>query len=66
MLKHAFRNIRCILEPLYKGQKPSIESVLEGRHFFAVGFSGVGTMGMAHINVETHFQEYNTCSSTIR
>ena len=54
VLKHTFRNIICILEPLDKGQKPPIENVLEGRHFFVVGFSGVGTMGMDSINVEIH------------
>jgi len=38
LLKWALRNIICISEPLDRGHKPPIESVLEGRHFFAVGF----------------------------
>jgi len=29
-----------IIGPLDRGQKPPVESVLEGRHFFAFGFSG--------------------------
>ena len=38
-----------------------IESVLEGRHFFKVGFSGVRT-----INVEMDSQEYTMYFRTIR
>jgi len=33
--------------------------VLEGRQFFVAEFSGVGTVRLAHIVVETHSQEYN-------
>ena len=43
-----------------------IESALEGRHFFVVGFPGVGTMGMASIIIETYFQEYNMYFRAIR
>jgi hypothetical protein len=44
---------------------PPIESVLEGRHFFAVGFWEVRTIGMAHIIVEMDSQEYNMYFRTI-
>ena len=66
MLKHTFRNIICILEPLDKGQKPSIQNVLEGRHFFVHEFWRVGTMGMPSISVETYFQEYDMYFRAIR
>ena len=46
----------CTLEPLDRGYKPPIESVLEGRHFFAVGFPGVRTMGVASIIIEMDSQ----------
>ena len=55
-----------ILEPLDNSQMPPIESVLEGRHFFVLGFPGVCTMGMASIITETCFQEYNTYFRTIQ
>ena len=45
---------------------PPIERVLEGRQFFVVGFSGLGTMDMAGIIIVIHFQEYNTYSRAIR
>ena len=45
---------------------PPIESVLEGRHFFAVGFRGVCTMGAASIIAEIDSQEYSLYFSTIR
>ena len=38
LLKHTLKNIMCVLKPFERGHKPPIESVLEGRHFFAVGF----------------------------
>ena len=66
VLKHTFRNMICILEPSEWGQIPPIQNVLEGRHFFAVGFPGVGTMGRASISVETYFQEYNMYFRAIR
>jgi len=65
LLRYTFSNIICILETLERGHTPPIESVLEGRHFFALGFSGVRTMGRASIIVEAHFQEYNTYFRTI-
>ena len=40
--------------------------MLEGRQFPAVGFSGVGTLSVAHIIVEMCSQEYNMYSRTIR
>ena len=43
-----------------------IKSVLEGRHFFVVGFRGVGTMGAAGIIVEMDSQEYNMYFRTIK
>ena len=43
-----------------------IKNVLEGRHFFAIGFSGVGTMGVASITVQMDSQEYNMYFRTIR
>jgi len=43
-----------------------IKNVLEGRHFFAIGFSGVGTMGVASITVQIDSQEYNMYSGAIR
>ena len=46
----------CIIDPLDGGQMPSIEMVLEGRHFLVIRFSGAGTMDMAHIIVEMHYQ----------
>jgi hypothetical protein len=61
LLKQTFRNIIHILEPLYRGQQPPIQRVLEGRHFCAVG-----TIGMANIIVETHFQRYITYCRIIR
>ena len=45
---------------------PPVGSVLEGRHFFVVGFPRVGTMGMANIIIETYFQEYNMYFRAIR
>ena len=66
ILKYTFRNILRILEPLDKGQKPLIKSVLEGRHFFIDEFWRVGTMGMASTSVEIHFQKYNMYFRTIR
>ena len=45
---------------------PPIERVLEGRQFFAIGFSGAGSMRVVHIIVGTHFQEYNMYSRAIR
>ena len=38
LLKWTLGNIICISEPLDRGNKPPIKIVLEGRHFFAVGF----------------------------
>ena len=45
---------------------PPVERVLEGRQFLAVRFSGVGTIGVAHIIVYMCSQEYNMYSRTIR
>ena len=45
---------------------PSIENVLEGRHFSVVGFSGVRTINIVNIIVEIHSQEYNVYSRTNR
>jgi len=45
---------------------PPIERVLEGRHFLVIGFSGAGTMDMAHIIVEMHYQQYYTYYRPIR
>jgi len=59
-------NILCILEPLDGGQTPPIESVLEGRHFSVVGFSGVRTINMASIIGEMDSQEYSVYFRTIR
>ena len=58
LLKCTLSNIMCIMDPLDRRHTPSIESVLEGRHFFALGFSGAGTVGIAHIIIEMHYQEY--------
>jgi len=56
LLKCTLSNIMCIIDPLDGGQMPSIEMVLEGRHFLVIRFSGAGTMDMAHIIVEMHYQ----------
>jgi len=45
---------------------PPIENVLEGRHFFVVGYSGVGTMRVANIIVEMDSHEYSMYFETIR
>ena len=45
---------------------PPVERVLEGRQFLAVKFSGVGTIGVAHIIVYMCSQEYNMYSRAIR
>jgi hypothetical protein len=54
LLKYTLRNIIHILEPSDSSQIPPIERVLEGRQFFAVGFSGVGTISMARVIVDMH------------
>jgi hypothetical protein len=59
-------NITCILELLHVGQTSPIKSVLEGRHFFVVGFWGVRTINMANIIVEMSSQEYNIYFRPIR
>jgi hypothetical protein len=66
LLRHTLRSIIHILEPLCRGLQPPIQRILEGQQFFAVGFLGVGTIGMASITVETHSREYNTYFRTIR
>jgi hypothetical protein len=45
---------------------PPIENVLEGRHFFVVGFWGVRTINMVSVIVEMSSQEYNMYFRTIR
>ena len=65
MSKHTPRNIMCILEPLDGGQQPPIQLVLDDRQFFAAEFSGVGTVRLAHIIVNTCSREYNVCFRTI-
>ena len=45
---------------------PPVERVLEGRQFLAVRFSGMGTIGVAHIIVYMCSQEYNMYSRAIR
>ena len=44
LLKHTLGGIMRILESVDDAQVPPIGNVLEGRHFFAVAFPGVGTM----------------------
>ena len=56
----------CIIQPSDGGQTPPIESILEGRHFFVVGFWGVRTINITNLIVETHSWEYNVYSRTIR
>ena len=56
----------CILDLLDRGEVPPVKRVLEGRQFLAVQFSGVGTIGVAHIIVYMCSQEYNMYSRTIR
>jgi hypothetical protein len=40
--------------------------VLKGRQLFATEFLRLGTVGLGHIITETHSQEYNAYSGTIR
>ena len=66
MLKWTLKNIICISEPLDRGHKPPVKSTLESRHFSAVAFWGVRTMGVAGIIIESHPQDYTVYSTTIR
>ena len=66
MLKWTLINIRCISEPLDRGHKPPIESVLKGRHFSVLGFWGARAVGVASIIVKMDSQEYTMHLRTIR
>ena len=65
LLECSPRNILCILEPLYGGQQPLIQWVLECWQFLADGISGVGTACLAHIIADRYSREYNAYSKAI-
>lgn len=62
----ALSNIIYILVSLNPALKPSIKSILAGRHFFEIPFLGELSIRVAHLMHEMYSEEHIPHSSPIR